>query len=338
MGTLFTDLGLALLAANRAAGLGTIVDKVCVGTLTAGNRYDAVETQTTLEDNNPLELVTDFDIGSSGPNVTYAIRITSSPALRASEVGLYVGNTLVLVVANQADDLFNKGLNTNALISISYSLTNGVPDNTTVTVDINISNIAKATDNQARNGNNDTNFVTARGVRLFFESNEPDLNDAIPVGVVTPFLGEDHEVPVNWLVLKGQIVTTADYPDLEALCRGKFGNSAARLANFILPNTRHRTIVGAGGSPSGGVGNQVGDVGGAAVKTIGVNEMPSHNHNLFIDNANGFTGTDRPPYIIAETSSGLEILPGWYTSHSGGNQSISLMQPSLVLSYIVKAR
>ena len=337
MANLFTDVGLILMASNRARGLPTIVDEIRIGTLAAGDRYDATQVQIALVDPTPLVLVTDIDIGSSGPNVTYSISITSSPALRASEVGFFVNGTLVIVIANQADDLFNKGLNTNALLSISYSLSNGIPTSVNITVDISVQQIVKASDDEAASGRNNVAYVTPQGVRLFYEANPPpaiNLNNAIPIGLCFPFFGEDSDIPGNYLPLKGGFYNVNDYYNLSRMCEGKFGNLSPLGSTFRLPDTRHRTIIGDGGSTGGGVGNIIGDVGGNSLKTLDINEMPSHRHRYTLDSGPINTGND--------AYGGRSRSPANDRSHSttsvGGGQSFSLMQPSLVLNCIVKAR
>ena len=137
MGAVFTDVGFAKFATAHAGGPAVVAAEVHIGTLTASERYDAVATATALVDPTPLVLTMDeaLDLTSNGPRVNYNISIVRMIALVGSEVGLYdTDGDLILVWADAANDVFTKTSDTNALISIVYELTNGVPTGLTVTI------------------------------------------------------------------------------------------------------------------------------------------------------------------------------------------------------------
>ena len=140
MPAVFTDTGLALMAAaDLPGGDDVVITEVRVGTLQAGDRYDAVATQTALVDATPTVLTGDpINLTGSGPRVQYNISIDSQPALTGSEVGLFTASgELVLVWADQADDVVTKAADARALIAIVYQYTNGVATGLTVSLAAN---------------------------------------------------------------------------------------------------------------------------------------------------------------------------------------------------------
>ena len=137
MGSVFTDQALALMAAADVSGDHTHATAVGVriGTLAAGDRYDATADRTALVDPTPMVFdMQAIDLVGSGPRVNYHVVIALLAALTGSEVGFYnAAGILLLLWADQADDVFVKAADTNALITVVYEYTNGVPTGLTVT-------------------------------------------------------------------------------------------------------------------------------------------------------------------------------------------------------------
>ena len=101
----------------------------------AADRYDAAETAVALQDTTPLVLTMDeaLDLSSSGPRVNYNVSVVQSMAITGTEVGFFdADGALIILWANAADDVFVKVIDTNALISVVYAFTNGVPTGLTV--------------------------------------------------------------------------------------------------------------------------------------------------------------------------------------------------------------
>ena len=155
MPAVFTDTGLALMAAaDLAGGDDVVITEVRVGTLQAGDRYDAVATQTALVDATPTVLTgADINLTGSGPRVNYNVSIDSAPALTGSEVGFFTAaGELVIVWADQADDVFTKAADARALIAVVYEYTNGVATGLSVTLAAN----NFASQDEAEAGTSDT--------------------------------------------------------------------------------------------------------------------------------------------------------------------------------------
>lgn len=136
MGAVFTDVALALMAASDITGTPVEATQVKYAQLPAGDRYDATSDAAALLNANPTVLDMDaLDLAGSGPNVNYNISVQTMAAATGSEVGIFDAQDRLLILwANQADDVFVKAANTNALISIVYQYTNGVPTGLTVTL------------------------------------------------------------------------------------------------------------------------------------------------------------------------------------------------------------
>ena len=140
MPAVFTNTGLALMAAaDLPGGDDVVITEPRVGTLTPGERYDAVATQIALVDPTPTVLTgAAINLTGSGPRVNYNISIDSAPALTGSEVGFFTAaGELVIVWADQADDVFTKAADARALIAVVYQYTNGVATGLTVTLAAN---------------------------------------------------------------------------------------------------------------------------------------------------------------------------------------------------------
>ncbi len=93
--------------------------------------------------------------------------------------------------------------------------------------------------------------------------------------------------PPGTLLLQGQTVSRATYPDLwrwasthGAVYAGGFG-AGDGSTTFVLPDARNRVLVGAGGTYA------VGATGGADTRVIAIANLPAHDHNV-----GGSTGSD----------------------------------------------
>jgi len=181
-----------------------------------------------------------------------------------------------------------------------------------------------------------------------------------PTGVVVPFAGSDaNKPPSGWLVCNGASVSTSTYADLFAVIGYGFGGGGA---NFDLPDLRGRTIVGVGTGAGLSARALAAEVGAetlpehthiindsAGGHTHGITD-PGHTHNTGAANATntstGGGGTRRYTNLAAADlytySSGTNITINSagahnHTINSTGTGTHGVMQPSLVLNYIIKA-
>uniref|UniRef100_A0A6B2LL29 Phage tail collar domain-containing protein n=1 Tax=Arcella intermedia TaxID=1963864 RepID=A0A6B2LL29_9EUKA len=150
----------------------------------------------------------------------------------------------------------------------------------------------------------------------------------IPTGTILVF--SSISIPDGWLYCDGSLISRSIYPNLLKVIGDTFGKGDG-LTTFQLPDLRGRVIVGVGQGPnlsSRFVGQQF----GSETHTLTIDEMPSHNHewNLPIS---GIVN-DNPPGGAYWTPQPLNY--NFWTQNTGGNGAHNNMQPSLVLSYIIK--
>lgn len=134
------------------------------------------------------------------------------------------------------------------------------------------------------------------------------------------------------LILKGTIIAWNGVtpPAGWALCDGANGTPDLR-GKFVLSS----------GQGSGLTNRVVGQVGGAENVTLTVDQMPSHDHKLRVDNGDvvahnrSFTGADGNDRTIRERDTAV-TFPEVIVLPKGGNQPHNNMPPYYVLAYIMK--
>jgi microcystin-dependent protein len=161
-----------------------------------------------------------------------------------------------------------------------------------------------------------------------------------------PFLGQimltgDLYCPKGWADANGQLIAISQNQALFSLFGTTYGGNGQ--TNFALPNLQTRVILSQGQGP--GQPNYVqGQVGGAALETLTIAQMPAHNHPM--------TATSDPPDSVSPSggafgtfSGGLLIYNTGGTANlafnpsvignAGGNQPFDNRQPYIVLRYCV---
>lgn len=177
----------------------------------------------------------------------------------------------------------------------------------------------------------------------------------VPTGTVLDFAGT--VAPPGYLLCDGAAYgrTGGDpspQPDLFAAIGTTWGVGDGSTT-FNVPNLARRVTVGSGGSPTGVLGNAVGNVGGAETHTLSQGEMPSHNHsdsghahNISLTNQGVCCGTANNGnsfIMMTGTNTGMLFPLGGSTSTSfanisntGGGGAHNNMQPSAVMQKIIK--
>jgi microcystin-dependent protein len=145
-------------------------------------------------------------------------------------------------------------------------------------------------------------------------------------------------VPVGWLICNGQSLSTSTYAVLFAAIAYTYGGNGS---TFNVPDMQGRVGIGAG-TGTGLTTRNLGDRSGAETHTLTVNEMPSHNHGGVTGTSNGLSGTR----LVTGNSSGVSVysangsinlLTHSHTIQSeGGNEPHNIMQPYMVLRYLIK--
>jgi microcystin-dependent protein len=170
-------------------------------------------------------------------------------------------------------------------------------------------------------------------------------NDAKADG--DPFLGEIALVPYNfeprgWAFCNGQLLPIAQNTALFALLGTQFGGNGQ--TTFALPDLRGRVPMHDGGSQGPGLSSySVGEMGGVENVTLLAAQMPSHNHAV---NANSANGTSDSPVngVMGKNASGVPQYSGvapnatmaaTAIANAGGSQPHENRPPYLGLNYII---
>ncbi len=198
------------------------------------------------------------------------------------------------------------------------------------------------------------------------------LNGAqyIPIGSLLTYAGLS--APSGWLLCEGQILPIINYSNLFNVIGSTYGGDGT--TTFALPDLRGRVPVGSGQLNGNSTNYPRGASGGSENRTLTVNEMPSHTHTGTINSVGnhdhtyqdayyaenrGLPGNDKygtasssdfdNNFIYRTQNGGYSYYPSDITtssagSHShtmsnsstGGDGSFSIVQPYLVMSYIIK--
>ena len=190
------------------------------------------------------------------------------------------------------------------------------------------------------------------------------VQETLPVGIIFMYVGSS--VPAGWLLCDGSAISRVTYSSLYSVIGTVFG-SGDGSTTFNLPNFQRRVPVGSGGTGTSTLANTVGSTGGAETHTLTINEMPSHNHditdsghshnltdpghshNLNMDvtgsgtngnkpqaggNGTAVTGTGQPTtttgLVVNSSTTGITI------NNTGGGAAHNIIQPSLVVNFIIK--
>ena len=160
----------------------------------------------------------------------------------------------------------------------------------------------------------------------------------IPAGTIIQSASVNE--PNGWFNCDGRLLNKIAYSDLFAAISYTFGGSDF---SFNIPDIRGRVPVGAG-TTSGLTTRSLGAVGGEERHTLTVSEMPSHSHS---SNATGGTrglvtsdGNNTADGSALDSTSGEPNLyagPVALTiNNTGGDASHNVMQPFIVLRYLIK--
>jgi microcystin-dependent protein len=159
--------------------------------------------------------------------------------------------------------------------------------------------------------------------------------DGNPIGTVMPYAGQS--TPLGWLLCDGSYVATNSYPHLWNIIGNSFGAGIPGL--FKLPDLRGRVPMGAGAGA--GLSNRVlGQSLGEESHLLTKFEMPSHSHPI---NYTGRIIGQYPPVRLQNVygfqGGGLYDNTGYIPldiGSTGGDQPHNIMQPSVILNYIIK--
>lgn len=151
--------------------------------------------------------------------------------------------------------------------------------------------------------------------------------------------------PAGWNLCQGQLLSIADNDVLFSLLGTTYGGDGVQT--FSLPDLRGRAAINQGTGP--GLSTYVmGQVSGTEQVTMTINSMPSHNHLINVSTANGTVQTPAnstylaSPFATANVNvystaaaSATVQLNAASVGASGGNSPFSILQPVLVVNYII---
>jgi microcystin-dependent protein len=159
-----------------------------------------------------------------------------------------------------------------------------------------------------------------------------------------PFLGSLLLVPFSfaptgWALCNGQLLPISQYTALFSLLGTTFGGDGVNT--FALPDLRGRVPISSGQGP--GLQNyNLAQTGGAESVTLGVNQLPSHNHSVNTVSGAGTSSHPANEYLASSTSGHIyassrpdSTLNANAVSHAGGGQPVDIRSPYMTLNWII---
>lgn len=165
---------------------------------------------------------------------------------------------------------------------------------------------------------------------------------SLPVGTLMMYAAET--APDGYLLADGSAVSRVTYSDLFAVIGTTFG--AGDGSTFNLPNLSQRFPLGAG------TGRLIGETGGSEQHELSTNELPAHTHtvtdpghrhSLNIAGVDDTSFSAQPGHQpVADSSNVISSVntanssTGIVINATGGGEPFSIMNPYLVVNYIIK--
>jgi microcystin-dependent protein len=173
-----------------------------------------------------------------------------------------------------------------------------------------------------------------------------DMN--IPTGTIIAFAGTT--APVGWAICDGSEVNRIAYATLFAIIGVTFGGGDG-VNTFDLPSLQGRAIIGAG-QGNGLSKRSIGEAVGEESHTLTISELPAHSHliidpghahSLVLPGSTGVTAVQSGGPNQGVSGGGTwavqataRAATGITTSNTGGGSAYNNMQPSTVMSYLIK--
>jgi microcystin-dependent protein len=171
----------------------------------------------------------------------------------------------------------------------------------------------------------------------------PGPSGVPPTGSLVAFAGSTP--PEGWLPCDGAAVGRSQYAALFAVIGITYGGGDG-VSTFNVPDLRGRVPMGAGTGP-GLASRQMGQTLGQEQHALTVPEMPSHNHEIHIENPG--SGPNQGSWnlnwstvgVYGSQSTSQGDLGGglqnfMFVTFTGSSQPFNVIQPSLVLTYLIK--
>lgn len=150
-------------------------------------------------------------------------------------------------------------------------------------------------------------------------------SDNFPIGSIVGFAGTS--VPNNWLIADGSEVSRETYSELFEVIGTYYGEGDG-TTTFNLPDRRGK--VGVGLLVTDEDFNILGNIGGSKTHTQTLEELAPHVHGIQANtNQNAISGAGRWPWVNYD---GVNR----YTESAGEGQPMDIMNPYVVINYIIK--
>ena len=149
-------------------------------------------------------------------------------------------------------------------------------------------------------------------------------DNGAPVGAMTAYAGA--AAPTGWLLCDGRAVSRTDYAGLFTAISTAYGVGDG-TSTFNLPNLQGRVPVGLSTEVEF---NALGKAGGEKTHTLTVAEMPSHSHGV---SSWDEPGGDHDGLPVARANA---WIAEYQSGSTGGNQPHNILQPYVVVQWIVK--
>lgn len=152
------------------------------------------------------------------------------------------------------------------------------------------------------------------------------VTDTLPVGTIIPYAGST--IPSNYMKCEGQELSRIEYDILFSAIGTTYGVGDG-TTTFNLPNLKGRVITGIDSNDTDF--DTLGETGGEKEHTLTVDEMPSHNHifNTRMGSVASLPEGSQGAYMLAGENDNI-------IANTGGDQPHNIMQPYIVLNYIIK--
>lgn len=153
----------------------------------------------------------------------------------------------------------------------------------------------------------------------------PSYGLLVPTGAVIPYAGGS--APAGWLLCNGASLLRTEYSTLFATIGTTYGSVDG--THFTIPDLRSRLPLGGGAGP------------GLTARTLGVSggqenitTVPEHSHsiNFFNDGSYAEPSTVGDAFDYVRVSGSAQLN----TNNTGTNGGVNVMNPFLILNYIIK--
>jgi microcystin-dependent protein len=168
--------------------------------------------------------------------------------------------------------------------------------------------------------------------------------------MTTPFVGEIQLfgfafAPYQWTICNGSTLLISQYSSLYSLIGTTYGGDGR--SNFQIPNLVNRAACSQGSGP-GRTARVIGETFGENAVTLTANEMPQHNHSLYVYQqlttslrtpapANGshlLIPGKTSPFLPANPTPNTTFAPAML-GPAGGNQPHENRQPFLAMNFCI---